>query len=100
MPEAVILEFDGIGPTEYEAVNKELGIDMATGDGDWPTGLLMHCGGTADDGTFVVNEVWSSRDDQAKFLETRLGAALAAGGVKSQPKVRWVPLLAFHQRGS
>src|SRR3954467_8596266 len=78
MPEAVILEFTGIGLTEYEAVNKELGIDMTTGVGDWANGLMMHCGGTADDGKFVVTEVWESRELQGAFLESRLGAALGA----------------------
>ena len=96
MAEAVILEFSGIGPAEYEAVNGQLGIDMATGAGDWPAGLLMHAAGTADDGAFVVSEVWSSREDHASFMESRLGAALAAGGVTARPTVRWVPLLACH----
>ena len=31
MPEALILQFDGIGPAEYEAVNAKLGIDMQFG---------------------------------------------------------------------
>jgi hypothetical protein len=99
MAEALILEFTGIGPSEYEAVNGKLGIDMTSGEGDWPAGLLVHTGGTADDGTFVVNEVWSSRDEQAKFMDTRLGAALAAGGVTAQPKVTWISLIAFHTPG-
>jgi len=100
MPEALILQFDGIGPAEYEAVNAKLGIDMASGSGDWPAGLLVHTGGTADDGTFVVTEVWSSRQAQADFMEQRLGAALAAGGVKSAPRVTWIRLLAYHTPGA
>src|SRR5712691_3479399 len=56
-----------------------LGIDMHTGQGDWPAGLLSHAAGTADDGTFVVAEVWSSRADQDAFMASRLGTALAAG---------------------
>ena len=54
MPEALILEFTGVTEAEYAAVNKHLGIDMHTGQGDWPAGLLSHAGGTADDGTFIV----------------------------------------------
>ena len=30
---------------EYAAVNKHLGIDMQTGQGDWPAGLLSHAAG-------------------------------------------------------
>jgi hypothetical protein len=99
MAEAVLLEFDGVGQDEYDRVNKELGIDMSTGEGDWPTGLQMHTAGIADDGTFVVYEVWESRDAQATFMHDRLGAALAAGGVTAQPSVTWVPLFAFQTHG-
>ena len=38
MPEALILEFTGVSEAEYAAVNKQLGIDMHTGQGDWPAG--------------------------------------------------------------
>ena len=100
MPEALILEFTGIGEAEYGAVSKQLGIDMQTGQGDWPAGLLSHAAGEADDGTFIVSEVWSSRDDHDAFMTSRLGAALAAGGVTAPPRVRWVPLLAYHQQGA
>jgi hypothetical protein len=97
MAEALILEFTGIGDLEYEAVNKILGIDTQTGDGDWPPGLLSHAAGTSDDGTFIVTEVWSSRADQEDFLATRLGAALAAGGVTAPPAMRWVNLIAYSE---
>ena len=76
MSEALILEFAGLGEAEYAAVNKHLGIDMQTGQGDWPAGLLSHAAGTAEDGTFIVAEVWSSRADQDAFMSSRLGAAL------------------------
>ena len=45
MPEALILEFTGVTEAEYAAVNKHLGIDMHTGQGDWPAGLLSHAAG-------------------------------------------------------
>jgi hypothetical protein len=96
MPETLILEFAGVGEKEYAAVNEQLGIDMETGTGDWPAGLLSHSAGTADDGTFVVAEVWASRADQQRFMDSRLGAALAGGGVTAMPSIRWVPLLAYH----
>ena len=99
MPVALILEFTGVTEAEYAVVNKHLGIDMQTGQGDWPAGLLAHAAGTAEDGTFIVSEVWSSQADQDAFMRSRLGEALAAGGVAAPPRVRWVPLLAWHQPG-
>jgi hypothetical protein len=38
--------------------------------------------------------------DQDAFMTSRLGAALAAGAVTAPPRVRWVPLVAFHQPGA
>ena len=96
MPEAVILEFTGVSEADYEAVNQQLGIDMHTGQGDWPAGLLSHAAGLADDGLFIGSEVWSSRAAQEALLASRPGAAFAAAGLTAQPVIRWVPLLAYH----
>jgi hypothetical protein len=96
MAELLILEFAGLGDADYAAVNGNLGIDMETGKGDWPAGLHSHAGGHSDEGTFVVAEVWSSRADQAAFMDSRLGPALGAAGVTVVPAVRWVPLVAYH----
>ena len=99
MTAAVILEFDGIGQKEYDAVNAALGMDFATGAGDWPDGMLSHSAGHRDDGHFIVMEVWDTPEHQARFMEGRLGEALAKGGVNSPPvSVTWIELIA-HQAG-
>jgi hypothetical protein len=96
MAAGLILEFDGVGRDEYEAVNRALGIDMNTGAGDWPAGLLFHSGG-AKPGGWVVFEVWESQADQHQFMDGRLGAALVEGGITSPPsRVEWIDLAAYH----
>jgi hypothetical protein len=35
-----ILEFEGVTTKEYDAVNKTLGIDPQSGEGDGPDGLV------------------------------------------------------------
>jgi hypothetical protein len=100
MAEVLILKFAGVGQADYDAVNGKLGIDTASGEGDWPEGMLMHAAGTAEDGGFVVTEVWSSREAQAAFMDTRLGAALAASGVTAAPEVTWIPLLTYVNLGA
>lgn len=101
MPAQVILEFEGVTLKEYEAVNKELGIDMETGKGDWPDGLQVHAAGLNEDGHLVVTEVWDTPEHQARFLETRLGAALAKGGISDPPSsVTWIELAAHHRPGA
>jgi hypothetical protein len=94
MPEVLVLEFDGVGVSQYNEVNAELGIDQATGEGNWPPGLLTHIGAAAEGGNLIVVEVWQSRKAQEEFMSSRLGSALAAGGISSVPKVTWGNLIA------
>ncbi len=72
MAEAVIWEFTGVSEAGYAAVSEHLGIDVQTGQGDWPAGVLSHAVGTTHDGAFIVSEVWSSRADMRAFLDSRL----------------------------
>ena len=97
MAAGVILEFEGVTEKEYLAVNDALGLDPATGEGEWPDGMISHSAGLRDDGRFVVMEVWDSPEHQARFMEDRLGEALAKGGVTDMPvSVTWIELIA-HQ---
>jgi hypothetical protein len=90
----LILEFDGVGREQYDAVNARLGIDAASGAGQWPEGLLYHAAG-AKPGGWVVIEVWESKDHQQRFMESRLGRALQEGGITGPPsRVEWLDLAA------
>ena len=100
MAAELILEFEGVTTAEYEAVNKELGIDHVTGKGDWPDGLVAHSAGLNDAGHLVVMEVWDTPEHQARFMETRLGQALAEGGVTGMPTITWIELEAHHTPGA
>jgi hypothetical protein len=100
MPSETILEFEGITTKEYDAVNAALGIDMSSGQGDWPPGLQVHAAGLNEKGHLVVTEVWDIPDHQAKFMEERLGAALAKGGITSpRSRITWINLVAHHGPG-
>jgi hypothetical protein len=97
MAEGIVYEFTGVTSDHYAAVSRHLGIDPDTGVGAWPPGMLFHTAGVADDGTFIVQEVWSSRPDQQAFMDSRLASALAVNGVTAAPRVRWVPLVAHYR---
>lgn len=100
MAAGVILEFEDVTIKQYDAVNAALGIDSRTGSGDWPDGLVTHTAGLNEDGHLVVMEVWDSPEHQARFMEERLGEALAKGGVTSPPSsVTWVELVAHTSPG-
>jgi len=89
MSDAIILEFRGATADQYHAVNTILGIDQATGAGDWPAGLLSHTGATSGDG-LVVFEVWDSQASQAAFMESRLGPALGQASMPAPDRAEWL----------
>jgi hypothetical protein len=98
--EGLILEFDGVGREQYDAVNGRLGIDQDSGQGDWPAGLLFHAGGAKPSG-WVVFEVWETQQAQGEFKNGRLGRALQEGGVTEPPsRVEWLELAAYNSPGS
>jgi hypothetical protein len=93
MAEALILEFDGIGRAEYDAVNAALGIEYGNPSSGYPAGLIFHAGGEKDGG-LVVFEVWESKGAQESFMNERLGRALQAGGVSGPPsRAEWIDLV-------
>lgn len=96
MPAGLILEFEGVDQSHYDAVNEKLGIDAATGAGDWPEGLVSHSAGHTDDGRFAVVEVWDTPEQQAAFMESRLGPALGEVGMPEPTRVTWIELVAHH----
>jgi hypothetical protein len=96
MAELLILDFEGVGETDYLKVNDALGIDAATGQGDWPAGLISHAAGVSEAGRAYVVEVWESQEAQADFMHSRLGEALAAGGISAVPQVTWSHVIAHH----
>ncbi len=93
MPEALILEFEGVGRQDYDAVNRTLGIDPPTGGGDWPQGMRFHAG-AAKPGGWVVFEVWESREPQERFMSERLGPALAQHSVPAPTRAEWLDVAA------
>jgi hypothetical protein len=94
MPQVLILEFSGATADHYRDVNKLLGIDYATGQGDWPAPLHSHTASFGPSGLMVV-EVWESQEAQAEFM-ARLGPALAEAGVPQPNRTEWSELLLHH----
>jgi len=92
MSEALVLEFSGVTADDYRAVNGHLGVDAATGAGDWPAGLLSHTGAEHADGLLVF-EVWESQDAQGAFMAARLGPALGQAGLPAPSRVQWLTVL-------
>jgi hypothetical protein len=95
MAELLILEFEDFGEADYDKVNEILGIDMLSGEGDWPAGLVSHTAGPTEDSWRVI-EVWESQEDQ-ETAQSRLGPALQQAGVGKPPKrAEWSKVKAHH----
>jgi hypothetical protein len=89
MAEVLILEFSAEGALDlYHKVDSHMGLDVGTGSGDWPDGLLSHVAGL-DGNYLIVVEVWESRNDQEQFMSNRLGPALQAQNVPPPSRVTW-----------
>jgi len=98
MAAELILEFEGVTDAEYFAVNKELGVDTETGEGNWPDGRVAHSAGLNENGHLVVFEVWDTPEHQARFMDERLGQALASAGITGPPSsATWIELVTHHQ---
>jgi hypothetical protein len=97
MSEVLILEFEGFGADTYDQVNETLGINMKSGEGDWPAGLHTHLAGPTEGGGWIVVEVWETQEDQDAFMQSRLGPALHQAGVTGRPKrAEWTKPHAHH----
>ena len=89
MAEVLILEFSAEGAVDlYHKVDSQMGLDVRTGSGDWPDGLLSHVAGL-DGNDLIVVEVWESKGDQEQFMNDRLGPALQAQNVPPPRRVTW-----------
>ncbi|HEX3297994.1 MAG TPA: hypothetical protein VHR85_14335 [Nocardioides sp.] len=99
MADMLILDLDGVGEADYAKVNAELGIDVDTGAGDWPAGLVSHIAGVDDSGHGYVVEVWESQQAQADFMGSRLGAAMAAAGITAVPQMTWARVMGHRNPG-
>ena len=92
MSDALIFEFSGVNSDLYHQVNQVLQFDPATGEGDWPDGLVSHTGAESGD-TLLVFEVWESQAAQEAFMASRLGPALGQVGVPEPKRVEWFSVL-------
>jgi hypothetical protein len=86
MAYGIVLEFADVTREHYDAVNEKLGLDIASGSGDWPDGLLSHAAGPLEGG-WIVAENWESKAAHEAFMQGRLGAALGAVGVPAPVRV-------------
>jgi hypothetical protein len=83
------VRFDGGTQEQYDAVNAQMDVENET-----PDGLIFHAAGPVDDGWGVL-DFWESREHFDRFLESRLGPAIAELGERapqSPPDIKEFPV--------
>ena len=92
MAVALRLDFTKLGIEDYDAVCKALNFP-----GDWPDGLKSH-GSTEADGRLRVLDIWESRQQFDRFVESRLQNALgqALGDRAEAPQITEMELHTFY----
>jgi len=82
MPVLMKLEVPGGTTAQYDRTN-----EIALDDGAAPDGLISNACGVTDDGLLIV-DVWESAEAFGRFVEERLGAALAEAGMpEAEPQL-------------
>jgi quinol monooxygenase YgiN len=81
----IVIEFDGIGQDKYEAVMKELNLQLHS-NSNWPEGIISHVAGKTPTGWCVV-DVWESEQAFGKFRESKLGPAFGKVTGMPEPKM-------------
>lgn len=83
------IRFSGGTVEQYEAVNAQMNVEN-----DLPEGLIFHAAGPIDDGWGVL-DFWESREQFDRFLESRIGPAIAELGDRAPqnpPDIREFPV--------
>lgn len=96
MATRIQLDFPNLGLDDYDRVGEALNFPA-----DWPDGLLAH-GSAEIDGHLRVVDVWESAGHFDRFVEQRLGSAIAEtlGERAEQPERGDVELHSFYARST
>jgi hypothetical protein len=76
----MLLDWDGVGQEQYDAIHGSLGLDDKPADG-----LLLHTAGPKPGG-WRVFDVWESKEAFDRFVQDRLMPAAQEAGVADRPQ--------------
>jgi hypothetical protein len=64
-----ITEIPGMSQTVYDEFRNKMGFNSPTAQ--YPTGLISHCAGAVENGTWCIVEEWESREDFQRFCDSQ-----------------------------
>ncbi len=86
MAVGIRIKLEGVDAEQFDVVERS--VDP---DGNPPDGLIFHASGPIEGGWGVI-DFWESREQFDRFAEERIGPAVAAGGVSTQPDIKEFPV--------
>jgi hypothetical protein len=86
MATAMLMEWSGVTPEQYNRTMTNLGLDAKP-----PHGGIIHVAGFSG-GSLRVLDIWDSQQEFEKFQQERLQAAVQKAGITGQPKVQFFPV--------
>lgn len=95
MAVALRLDFTTLGLDDYDAICKALNFPA-----EWPDGLISH-GSTEIDGRLRVLDIWESRQQFDRFVESRLQGAMgqAMADRAEAPRISEMELHTVYTKG-
>jgi hypothetical protein len=90
----MLLAGEAVTADTYREVTEKMFGTFPMREEDSPDGLILHTAGQSEDG-FYVYDVWESKEHFGRFVESKLGPALAAVGAGAdgnRPEPQFYPI--------
>jgi hypothetical protein len=93
MAVGMLLASEAVTKDTYEQVTRKMFGSYPMSEQDSPEGLILHTAGQSDQGWYVY-DIWESKEQFQRFVESKLGPALqeiGAGG-DARPEPQFFPI--------
>ena len=91
MAVGMLLAGEGITEDSYRQLTEAMFGTFPMPEADAPEGLLLHTAGESDQGWYVY-DVWESKEHFQRFIDSKLGPAMAASGAAAEPHPQFFPV--------
>jgi hypothetical protein len=93
MAVGMLMAGEGVTAETYKQVTEEMFGNYPMREDQAPEGLILHTAGQGEQG-FYIYDVWESKEHFQRFVETKLGPAMAAmgGGGGARPEPQFFPV--------
>ncbi len=95
MAVGMLLAGEGFTRESYRQLTEAMFGAFPMPEGDAPEGLILHTAGESDQGWYVY-DVWESKEQFQRFVDSKIGPAMeasgAGGGGGARPEPQFFPV--------